>query len=366
MLAIPVEGLGADERIALTCLQGLLARQQPRLWLIRQETDRFWLERHRLRGFIKSYEVETNWSSLFQRFAPSCQGAVIPDPNLYRGDLIAANVAACEDAIVAPPDLATRLGLEVKVDLRGRFTNYADGLSWVWTRYRSRLNPQLCDFRQPELLSHCTFDYSYEFRSPMFWIAGPMEAQRRGADPDREKKIVAEILAEMRPNGVCVGFPAGTQGDGYGIGETKGVELLSQRAYALVCNNWEANCSILSGVRVDRFKQPKPPAPPALDRRKIYIALYFPTATTKSSGPSSSKAISIILPLEDSPWPSAWARPRGSCSQGLSAGISNRRGPRPSSLQMYRGPVTSNPTILRSSVRDLKKSGPISWAGPRG
>ncbi len=273
ILAIPVEALGADERIALTCLQGLLARQQPRLWLIRTEADRFWLERHRLKGYIKSYEVETNWTGLFRRFGPICTGAIIPDQNLYRGDLIAATVAACEDAIVTPRELATRLDLMVKVDLRGQFTNYADALTWVWRRYRSRLSPQFCDFRQPELLSYCTFDYSYEFCAPMFWIAGPKEAQRRGTEPDREKRIVEEILAEMKPNGVCVGFPAGTQGDGYGIGETKGVELLSRRGYALVCNNWEANCSILSGVRIRRLKQPKQPPPPALDRRKIYIAL---------------------------------------------------------------------------------------------
>ena len=35
VLAVPLAGLKDDERIALTCLQGLLAREQPRLWLNR-------------------------------------------------------------------------------------------------------------------------------------------------------------------------------------------------------------------------------------------------------------------------------------------------------------------------------------------
>jgi hypothetical protein len=163
------------------------------------------------------------------------------------------------------------LQLDVKVDLRGRFTNYAEGLRWVWTNYRAKLNRQLCDFRQPELIPHCTFDYSYEFRAPMFWIAGKKDGEKPGADAAAEKKVVSEILAAMEPNGVCVGFPAG--GEDQGIGEPPGVELLSRHGHALVCNNHEPNCSILSGVRVERFEQPKQPPAPALERDKIYIAL---------------------------------------------------------------------------------------------
>ena len=268
---VPLRGLSADERVALTCLQGLLAREQPRLWLLRSEQDRFWLDRHQACGYIGDYEMVTNWPALFREFAPVCRGAIVPDGQFYRGDLIAANVAACEDAIVAPPALAQRLGLAVKLDLRGRFTNYVESLHWVCTTYRAQLNPQLCDFRQPELLRHATFDYSYEFRALMFWIAGEKDGAQPGANAGAEKKAVAEILATMRPDGVCVGFPAGGEGDG--IGEPPGVELLSRHGYALVCNNHESNCSLLSGVRVERFAQPAQPPAPRLERDKIYIAL---------------------------------------------------------------------------------------------
>ena len=92
-----------------------------------------------------------------------------------------------------------------------------------------------------------------------------------GADAAAEKTLVSEILAAMEPNGVCVGFPAG--GEDQGIGEPPGVELLSRHGHALVCNNHEPNCSILSGVRVERFEQPKQPPAPPLERDKIYIAL---------------------------------------------------------------------------------------------
>lgn len=270
-LVVPLHGLNADERIALTCLQGLLAREQPRLWLLRTEHDKFWLDRHKASGFIEDYEIVTNWPALFQKFSGVYRGAIVPDTKFYRGELLAVNVAACEDAIVASPELAQRLGLTVKLDLRGRFTNYVDGLHWVWTQYRSKLNPQLCDFRAPNLLLHGTFDYSYEFRALMFWIAGKTDGTQPGANPVAEKRAVAEVLAQMRPNGVCVGFPAG--GKDEGIGEPPGVELLSRHGFSLVCNNHEANCSFLSGVRVERFAQPVQPPAPKLERDKIYIAL---------------------------------------------------------------------------------------------
>ena len=271
VLAVPLDGLRNDERIAVTCLQALLAREQPRLWLVRHPEDQGWIEWHQAKGHIDSFETVTNWAGLFRQFPGVAKGAVIPDETLFRGDLLAANVAACEDCIVASPRLAERLGLPVKADLRGRFTNYADGLRWVWANYHDRLNPYLCDFRPPALLPFGTFDYSFQWRGLMFWVAGKKEAAKPGANPAAERRAVAEILAHMPPNGVCVGFPA--LGEGEGMGEPPGVELLSRYGKSLVCNNHGANYSILSGVRIERLEQPKQPLPPPLERNKVYIAL---------------------------------------------------------------------------------------------
>lgn len=273
ILAVSTGGLNVDERIAVTCLQGLLARTAPRIWLLRSAEDRFWLERHKEKGFIGDYEIVTDLPALFGKFAASCRGAVVPDKDFYRGDLLAANVAACTDAIVASPDLARRLHLPITLDLRGRFSSYAAALRWLWATYQGTFNHHFCDFRQPDLLAGGTFDYSYEFRAPMFWIAGPAEAQKPGADPAAEQQAIADLLATLAPNSVCVGFPAGTAGPGHGMGEPPGVELLSRYGHALVCTNHQANYSLLSGVRVAHFTQPpQPPAPP-LQRDKIYIAL---------------------------------------------------------------------------------------------
>ena len=272
MQAVSLHGLSADERISLTCLQGLLAREQPRMFLLRNPAeDRFWMDWYVAKGHVDAFEPVADWKSLVRDHRDSIKGVVVADPALYRGDLLAVNVAACEDLLVASPELAERLQLPVVVDLRKRFTTYAEGLAWLWDNYKEKLNPHLCDFRFPGLLQFGTFDYAYQWRGLMFWVAGPREEVHAGVDRLAERDLVARILAEMPAGGVCVGFPG--MGDGEGMGEPPGVELLSRFGKSLVCTNHQGNYSFSSGIKIERLTPPPAPPAPTLDREKIYIAL---------------------------------------------------------------------------------------------
>ena len=224
---VSLHGLSKDERIAVTCLQGLLARKQPQLFLVRDAAeDQFWMDWCVAKDHVDAFEAVADWKSLVRLHRDSIKGVVVTDPALYRGDLLAVHVAACEDLLVASPKLAEELGLPVVVDLRGRFATYAEGLEWLWTTYKDRLNPHLCDFRYPGLLPFRTFDYVYQWRGLMFWVAGPREEHLAGVDRLAERDLVARILAEMPAGGVCVGFPR--MDDGEGMGEPPGVEPLSR------------------------------------------------------------------------------------------------------------------------------------------
>ena len=272
MSAVSLEGLPAAERIAVTCLQGLLAREQPRLFLVRNEADdRFWMDWYVAKGHVERFETVADWTMLLDQHRGLVKGAVVADPELYRGDVLALNVAACEDLLVATPQLAERLGLPVKFDLRGRFATYAEGLEWLWATYKDRLNPHLCDLRHPRLLPHGTFDHAFQWRGLMLWLAGPKEDREPGVDRPAELAVVSRILAAMPANGVCLGFPA--LADEEGLGEPEGVKLLSRYGKVLMPTNHGANYSFSSAVRIERLEQPAPPPPPALDRDTIYIAL---------------------------------------------------------------------------------------------
>ena len=156
LFAVQFDKLSPAERIAVTCLQGLTSREQPRIWLLRNAEDRRWLEWHKTKGHIDSFEIVADWMSLFRDYGGNVRGAIIADPQLYRGDLLAVNVAACEDCIVASPEFAAKLGLRVKLDLRGKFATYAEGQRWVWKHYKDRLSHHLADYFVPRRMKEGT------------------------------------------------------------------------------------------------------------------------------------------------------------------------------------------------------------------
>jgi hypothetical protein len=281
LLVVDAGNLNADERIALACLQGLTSREQPRIWINRgwvsdkndrPYQDQTWLEWHKEKKYIDSYEVVQDWTSLFRQFTNCYQGAIIPDAKLYRGELLAVNVAACEDLIIATPELARKLGLPVKIDLRGKFNTYAEGMKWVWSTYKNQLDHHLCNYLYPGRLRNCAFAYDFQWRGVVFWLTGSEDQFRPGVDVIAENRVMAEILAEMDPNGAVLGYP--WQGDTVGIGEGAGVAFVSRYAKALIPSDYLANTCVMSGVRVkETFEQPRQPATPALDRNAIYVAL---------------------------------------------------------------------------------------------
>ncbi|MEI6647955.1 MAG: hypothetical protein WCP12_18095, partial [bacterium] len=219
----------------------------------------------------EGYDKVTDWRALFKQFASAYKGAVVPDRELYRGDLLAANVAACEDLIIATPELAAELGIPIRVDLRKRFVTYADGMEWVWQTYSNKFNRHLCNYLHPARLGNGAFAYDIQWRSVMLWPAGKMDGSLPGADPEREKRLTEYILSELAPNSAILGFPYA--GEHVGMGEVYGVKLASQYAKPLVCNDSLANLSVMSGVQISRLKQKAQPLLPVLDKSKIYVAL---------------------------------------------------------------------------------------------
>ena len=268
LLAVDCRRLGRWERLALTCLQGLTSRQRPRLWLVFGPWDERWLAWHKAKGHIGSYRRVEDWRGLFRQFAGSARGAVVPDERLYRGELLACNLAAVEDCIVAPQALARKLGLKVRHDLRGRFETYAEGMEWLWRTYRDAFSHHLCAYLHPDLVFSGVPAYDIQWRGLIFWVCGEKDADRPGADALAEMRVMAGIFAQMPPNVGMRGFP--WHGHGIGLGEGGGVTFCGDYGKALVCTNLTPNVAVMSGVRIERLKPPPQPPTPPLDRSKTY------------------------------------------------------------------------------------------------
>jgi hypothetical protein len=270
---VQFERLNEAERVAVGCLQGLTCRTDPQIWLLRQPLDREWLDWHRTIGWIDGEEAVADWKDLVReaRAASRVRGAVIADPALYRGDQIALNVAACEDALVLTPELAQELDLPVVVDLRGRFASYAVALRWFLEAYDGRYSRHLADFCAPRRIREATWTYAFQWRAPLVWGSGPEDERLPGADRFEDRRAIAELFSRMSPNSPVIGFPAAEPGQG--LGEPPGVELLSRYGRSLVCSDFLANTGVTSGFALEKLTQKKPAEPPPLERDKIYVAL---------------------------------------------------------------------------------------------
>ncbi|EGQ61120.1 hypothetical protein GGI1_04622, partial [Acidithiobacillus sp. GGI-221] len=118
-----ISALPPDQKRLLVTLQGIVNRTQPRIYLVWDPSDLFWLRQMQKQGQTGTPIPVNQPLSLVRIFRNDIQGAVIPDPRVYISPDIAVDIAALDNLVVATPALARQLHLPIKADLRGRFKN---------------------------------------------------------------------------------------------------------------------------------------------------------------------------------------------------------------------------------------------------
>jgi hypothetical protein len=259
-----------DEQLLLASLQGLVNRKQPRVYLIWEDNDQFWLDAMQAQGQTGKPILVANPLSLLKMFPSAYKGAVVADPKVYLSPCVAVDLAGLDDLVIATPALATRLGLPIKSDLRGKFKDDAAALRYVRTALLPRLNPYLSLCLDPPLLGSQVDDV-IAAKGMAFWITGPKAQDQPGANETAELAEIEATFAKLPLDAVVRGF--WWHGDGVGLDEGPGVSLGSRFGKITTVSDYVANYSVLSGVQILSLKQkPQPPAP-KLDPTKVYLAL---------------------------------------------------------------------------------------------
>ncbi len=265
-----VRHLPQEQTLLLASVQGIVNRKQPRIYLLTSDDDQFWLDQMQASGQTDAPIPVTDPLSLVQTFRSEIKGAVVSDPSVYVSPCIAVDIAGLDDLAIATPELASRLGLPIKADLRGKFKDDADALRYARTDLLPRLNPYLALCLDPPLLGSQVDDI-VAARGSCFWITGPKAQNKPGANEAAERAEITKTFAHMPLNAVIRGF--WWHGDGMGLDETPGVALGSRYGKITTVSDYVANFSVTSGVRLTALKQhPQQPAP-ALDRSKVYVAI---------------------------------------------------------------------------------------------
>ncbi len=274
----------ADLRLTLSCLQGIVNRIQPRLYLIQDRYDELWLQWMRERGDIQRIET-LEVGQVFERYLPGVSCMFITDPEVPATVNVATMLAALYNGLVATP--ATYGGYNLpygaypdssKVGLDLRTMNWKrdiDAYRWFYRKHGTKLSKRAVSFLDP--WTHALRDYLVAFQIPILWIAAPGDtARNKQAAPDEELAFARETLMQWPPNIPCFGWPGNGSGEESGIGEWAGVRLASECAKFEVCSAYDgysptvSNLSVHSGTSA-RLTQKKAAAL-SLDREKVYFA----------------------------------------------------------------------------------------------
>jgi hypothetical protein len=97
-----------DFRLTLHCLQGIVNRQRPRLFLIQDHYDELWLDWLRERGDIDDVE-RLEIGHVLERFVPEVGSMYITDPAIPASVNVATMLAGLDSALVASPAIAEQI-----------------------------------------------------------------------------------------------------------------------------------------------------------------------------------------------------------------------------------------------------------------
>ncbi len=278
LLVLDVSEYSPQQEFALTVLQGLVNRKQPRLYLLHTRyarQDRAWLDELHFEGLRSRH---TSAREVWQLFKPELSGAVLYDGGImgeigafHSAQLNQTNVlmmiGSLENAVPLTPEMNESLGLPVVFDARGKWTDQYDMMRWAYLELFPRCNQKMLATNYPGIF--LITDYLVEFNVFTFWFP-----ERRTTAEDN---LLRGILASTPPNSPILGWwfdwmpmiqdPEHRHADA--VMEGPGLLLGSYFGKILTPSHEATNLSVHSGMPVGPWKH-KAPSRPAYDPSKVY------------------------------------------------------------------------------------------------
>lgn len=273
-----------ETQLALTCLQGLINRKQPRIFIVQDRYDELWLEWLRERGDIENIQ----WikpKEAFKQFLSEVQGIIVIDPKIPASINIGTMLAGVKGWLVVAPVTIEEYSLswpaKTGIDLRSfHWKKNIDGYRWFYDQYWDQLSHRMVAMLDPYDIP--LRDYMVEFKIPLIWVSTP--------EAGDEMALAEEILKKLPPNIPCLGWPLAEHSLEKGLGEYMGVTLANEYAKFEVCSGYEifssavSNLSVHSGT-VAQFQR-KILTPPSLKRK-----VYFSFIRTDGDGPNFQRDV---------------------------------------------------------------------------
>lgn len=197
-----VSGLGGEDQILLTTLQGIINRTRPELYYQFDPVDGRWLSGMRSRTTPHADPLD-----LIRAYAGRIRGAVLYDPDVPDTINVATTLAGLENSVVANAEQAEKYGLPIVEDLRGQF---ADDRLAIYRWQLQNLFPR-CSKR---LLVGLPPTMTVQTKGVTWRVVA--EEARPIRDSSNRRTYTLDVSTEARTGEVFLRFEDSFPGDGWG------------------------------------------------------------------------------------------------------------------------------------------------------
>ncbi len=243
LLVVETAGMTPDDLALLCSLQGLVNRsgRGPSLYLVQRNFDTGWLGT--ALAHIPQETVSTaNLQQFLAGFASAYKGAVVWDPSqtsrengLPYTKNVAATYAGLHDLLLATRSQASALGLDVQLDLTGKFTDEDAAYAWALKNLWPACSREFVVSEEP-VVGGYLYDFAVASRAFCFTF-NPFRAT--------QKAMAEQLYKGMVPNGILLGWWSNGSSGQY---EWSSVQITSPNSVAVVAANFFTNATVWGGV----------------------------------------------------------------------------------------------------------------------
>lgn len=265
-----------DDTMTTLSLQGIINKEEPVLFAIRDANDRFWCDYIIRRFQPATLTYYNNMSALLNAFYTNVSGIITYNPDNLHTRNIAAPFCGREDAIMATPDFAAELNSNFSLsiiedyDFAEKWDDdeaYLTMYNWVYENYllKDKLSEStlaLQGAERAELIDLLVRDEVFTL-----WDIHTVQSDAE------ELNFISDVFDYYPDNSPILGYP-------YATGENEGntVRLISEAGLYLVASDFSSNLAFCSHLDfgTDKYAQDRDweDNPPSLDN-KLYICFFM-------------------------------------------------------------------------------------------
>lgn len=266
-----IRGASTETKISVTTFVGLINRPQPRVYLLINDDDVFWLNIvfNVVPHTTAASSNDTVLDALLDSYDNCLQGMVIYDPGLLDTINIATTIAGQREALVVAPVQAQRLQTtrhyKVLEDLRTyHWKSRIQAYDWARKHLLSGSSSRLVAGLDPTNASGLR-SFLTATRTFVYWL------DARDIVPDftdglhNERGLMKQILGS---------FPQGAVHLGWFKNESSGVSLTSEAGIPVLASDHYFNLEVWTSLQQGSIPTPKstPPTIPQIDSSKVYVS----------------------------------------------------------------------------------------------